>query len=265
MVELDQLPESAAVDLARECLYRFLSAAVAGPYDDGWPRVLDARGRRLALDAADLLRAEAEPWAPGPGELGPADLDLAALLACLRRPPEDLRAEYDRAFGLVIPKECPPYEAEYYPTSETFARSQQMADAAGFYRAFGIEPSAERPERPDYLALELEFMAFLLMKKRMALASAATDPNAAEQADVCERAEHDFFRDHLAWWVPAFANGLARKAGGGFLYALARVLAALVPAERLRLDVPATSRPSGPDLIERPEEQSGCASCPLHG
>ena len=128
-----------------------------------------------------------------------------------------LRAEYDRVFGLVVPKECPPYETEYHPTQETFVRSQQMADIAGFYRAFGIEPAQSSPERPDHLALELEFMAFLLTKKRLALAAVELDPEAAEQVSICDRAQRDFFRDHLAWWVPSFAAGLRRKAGGRLL------------------------------------------------
>src|SRR5262249_50909851 len=136
-------------------------------------------------------------------------------------------------------------------------------DIAGFYRAFGIEPSSCRPERPDHLALELEFMAFLLMKGRLAVGAAGSNPDAAAWAEVCASAQLAFFRDHLAWWLPAFATGLGRKAEGGYLGAVARVLAALVAAERARLGIPIQSHLAQPDLIERPEEQSGCATCPL--
>jgi TorA maturation chaperone TorD len=266
MSTLEAPPESTAADLARECLYRFLSAAVAGPYDDGWARVVEARGQSLALFSADLLRTEAEPGRArlGPGELGAEELELRGLLAALRRPAEALRGEFDAAFGLVIPRECPPYETEYYPTSETFARAQQMADAAGFFRAFGLEPSARRPERHDHLSLELEFMAVLLMKRRRALAPESANADSHDRAEVCAEAERDFFRDHLAWWLPAFAAGLARKAPAGYLHALARVLAAFVAAERDRLGVPTPARPIQPNLIEQPDEQSGCTSCPLH-
>jgi len=247
--------------VARECLYRFLSAAVLGPYDDAWMRVRDGESQRLVLLAAELLRDEAapDPDPLAPGERAIAELDLTCLLKEVARPLDQLRDEYDRVFGLVIPKECPPYETEYYPSKETFARSQQMADIAGFYRAFGLEPSSRRPERPDHLGLELEFMAFLLMKQRLAFG----DSKAAEWRQVCERTQLDFFREHLAWWLPAFATGLGRKAAGGYLGALARVFAALVAAERGRLGLPAPARPVQPELIERPEEQSGCTTCPL--
>ncbi len=138
-----------------------------------------------------------------------------------------------------------------------------MADIAGFYRAFGIEPSRSSPERPDHLGLVLEFLAFLLLKKRLALAALDHDPEAGEQASVCEETERAFFCDHLAWWVPAFAAGLRRKALGGYLQALAGVLAVWMPAECRRLEIQAVLRPARPELIEEPEEQSGCTACPL--
>jgi putative dimethyl sulfoxide reductase chaperone len=242
---------AAADDLARECLYRFLSAVIVGPYSEGWNQAGDAENQGLALEAALWLRAEAD------------ECDMTRLVEELRTPLDALRAEYDRVFGLVVPKECPPYETEYYPTQETFGRSQQMADVAGFYLAFGIEPAQSSPERPDHLALELEFMAFLLLKKRVALAVVDVDPEASEQASTCDHAQRDFFRDHLAWWVPSFAAGLRRKAGGGYLDALAGALAAWVPAECRLLEIPAVLKPVRPELIEGPEEQSGCAACPL--
>ncbi len=245
-------------DLARECLYRFLSTVVVGPYSDGWDRALDAGSQGLALEAMEWLRSGTGP------EIDPEEFDIIHLVEELHAPLDALRAEYDRVFGLVVPKECPPYETEYYPTQETFGRSQQMADVAGFYRAFGIEPAQSSPERLDHLALELEFMAFLLMKKRLALAAVDIDPDAGERASICDRAQRDFFRDHLAWWVPAFAAGLRRKARGSYHHALARALAAWIPAECRRLDIPAALKPVRPELIERSEEQSGCAACPLH-
>jgi TorA maturation chaperone TorD len=267
MKNIECEPESAAIDLARECLYRFLATVAAGPYAEGWTRLDEPDTRRLVVDAASLIRGEfaAEPVLLGYGERSVDDLHCAELLAALQEPLAKLRADFDRVYGLVTPKECPPYETEYHPNSETFFRSQQMADIAGFYHAFGIEPAQAHPERPDHLALELEFMAFLQTKQRLATASAGEDARAADdQAEVCDLAAKSFFQDHLAWWVPAFATGLMRKAGGGYNAAFARLLAAFIPVERQRLGIEAPSKLVQPDLIERPEEQSGCATCPLH-
>jgi TorA maturation chaperone TorD len=252
----------AAIDLARECLYRFLAAALTDPAD-GWGLLRDPDSEQVASFAAEVLREEAacEPVALGFGELPPAALDLAPLLAELGRPLDELVAEYDRVFGLVPSRECPPYETEYHATAEPFFRAQQLADVAGFYRAFGLEPSRSCPERPDHLALELEFMAFLLMKKRLAAGAAEGDNGGGDRAQVCADAETTFFRDHLAWWVPSFATGLRRKAGDGIYAALGRVLAAFMPTERLRSGVAAPRLPLRPAPIEPPEEQAGCAAC----
>jgi TorA maturation chaperone TorD len=255
-----------ATDLALECVYRFLSSSLTDPAAEGWRLMLDAEAGRLAVEAADLLREEATAAPPlllGFGELSADRLDLRPVLEELRRPRTELVAEYDRVFGLVPARECPPYETEYHQTTEPFFRAQQMADVAGFYRAFGLEPSRTSPDRPDHLVLELEFMAFLLMKKRLAQAPGAEGEEAGERAAICEQARQEFFRDHLAWWVPAFAAGLRKKAGGGFYAAVAEVLAALIPAERGWLGVEALRAPLQPNVIERPEEQAGCAGCAL--
>jgi len=248
-----------SIDLAREGIYRFLAAALRDPRDLFAKLVREPDNQSLAIAAAEWLRTEAgdKPIRRGLGEL-PADLlTLEAAVAMLQEPFEDLCTEYDRVFGLITIKECPPYETEFHTSAEPFFRSQQMADIAGFYRGFGLDLSKSSPERPDYLPLELEFMAFLLMKKR--LAKEAQD---VEHAEICSAAEVSFFRDHLAWWVPAFATGLRRRAGSGLYAQLAQVLSALIPAERQRLGVDTTSIPVLPTLIEQPDEDSlGCASC----
>jgi TorA maturation chaperone TorD len=261
MQTVESVSADQAISLARECLYRFLSAALSDPYATDLPCVLEPRNLQVALGAADLLRAEAgELSLPlGFGELPPRQLDLAPLWTAEPLSLKALRAEYDRVFGLVLSRECPPYETEYDSSSEPFYRAQQLADIAGFYRAFGLQTAQAAPERPDHLALELEFMAYLLWKERMAWTTA--DEQAAERARVCVEAQRSFFRDHLAWWVPSFAAGMRRKAEQGFYFAVGQVLAALIPQERARLDVSAPRLPLEPALIERPEEQSGCVGC----
>jgi TorA maturation chaperone TorD len=252
MCTLSSTDQSETNNLARECVYRFLSVVVAGPYSANWESVLRAENLELVIQAWQCLHLDSD------------GLEMSYLFEQLDASPDVLRDQYDSVFGLVVPKECPPYETEYYPTHETFGRSQQMADVAGFYRAFGIEQAQVSPERPDYLALELEFVAYLLLKRRLALATNDHDSEVAEQAEICERALRDFFRDHLAWWLPAFTKGLRRKAGAGYLHALADVLGCWTPAECRRLEISAVLTPVHPETIESPEDQSGCGACPLH-
>jgi TorA maturation chaperone TorD len=253
----------AAIDLARECLYRFLAAALADPAAGSWALLRDGENARLAAYAAELLREETVAALPalGLGEMPADDLDLAPLLAELGQTEAAQTADYDRVFGLVPARECLPYETEYHADAEPFFRAQQLADVAGFYRAFGLEPARGSPERPDHLALELEFVAFVLMKKRLATAGANGDNEGSARAVVCAAAEAAFVRDHLTWWVPSFAMGLRRKAGRGFYAALGRVLAALMPIERARFGVSPPRWPLRPAPIAPPEEDVACAGC----
>jgi len=228
---------------------------VSDPRGPRWAIVGDAADRFLAATAADLLRTEfdGDPVVPGFGERPIDDLDLALPVSGLDAPRGDWIAEYDRAFGLVPSREFPPYETEYLANSEPSFRAQQLADVAGYYLAFGLRPGRGLGERADHIALELEFMALLIGLRQRA--------GSADEAAVCWDAEESFFRDHLAWWVPAFARVLGQKAPDSPYATVARVLAAFLPLERGRFDVdlPHTPRQSLP--VTQTEDVTGCAAC----
>jgi TorA maturation chaperone TorD len=253
--------EATAELVARECLYRFLGGLFADPRSSQWEFVLDPVNQQLVREAADCLRAETTtpPTSVGLGELPVDYLDMRFVEEELSRTSRELEKEFDRVFGIVYARECPPYETEYHQSTEPFFRSQQLADIAGFYRAFGLEIAHRHPERPDHLSLELEFMALLAMKQRLALQEREFIIEDDEQAKTCEQAERLFFRDHLIWWVPSFAMGLRRKAGQGLYLAAGRILAAWLSLERARFDLPAGRLALGPITIEPPEAQAGCA------
>lgn len=253
--------QNLSIILARECLYRLLAAALSDPLNVAlWRLLEDLENQRLAREAVEMLRDEARlcPPEPGCGELPLDHLDLEAFLQALPGRREQACTEYDRVFGLVPSRECPPYEVEYHASGEAFFRTQQLADIAGFYRAFGLEISQTTPMRPDHIVLELEFMALVLMKERQARMEPDDDERRDERLIVCEEAGQSFFRDHLAWWVPSFSLGLRRRAREGFYHAVGQLLAALWPLERDRYGIPPPRLPLQVQLIEKPEEQGGC-------
>ncbi len=250
--------------LARELVIRFLALGLSDPHCEPWHALESAENRRLAAQAAAVLRHAAGPWAQeplAPGEEPLERLDLEPALAALDAPEFDPREEYHRVFGLVPPKECPPYGTEYHRTREPFFRAQQLADVAGFYRAFGLEVSSRCPDRPDHVSLELEFLALLLAKERLAWQRWGRE---SSQARVCREAWQAFFRDQVVWWLGAFAQGLARKAGCGFYFHLAQALAAWLGWERRRLGLP-PAQLARPQSIEPPEAQAPCGTCPVEG
>jgi len=54
--------QATADDLAPECLYRFLSAVVAGPYSADWERALGAENQDLVIEAWHWLQPESEEF-----------------------------------------------------------------------------------------------------------------------------------------------------------------------------------------------------------
>lgn len=241
-----------ALNAARRALYRFAALAFGDPLSGTWRQLTDARSQACVRATCELLRDEPASLATtlGLGEVPPDQLDPEAVFTRLPASSEELNAEYEQMFGLLVAAGCPPYETEFIDSKLSFQRSAELADIAGFYRAFGIEPGAERP---DHIALELDFMAVLIDLE----CRAATD----EQFQVSRQAQADFIRDHLSWWVPTFARLLAKENPDSVFAATGHLLCAFLPMERMRLDIPAPRTPVESSLIEPPELAESCAVC----
>jgi TorA maturation chaperone TorD len=247
-----------ALSTSRQALYRYTAIALQDPRRGSWERLADPQWQRGIASAAELVRSE-PPLAAGelgPGELPIGRLDVSELLARLPDSEQALNREYERAFGLLATSPHPPYETEYLPEKFAFQRAQQLADVAGFYRAFGLQLSPEYPERPDHIVVELEFMAFLIGMERKAAEGSLAEKNG--RIAVCCEAQRRFLQEHLVWWLPTFAKLLVHEHPGCFYAAVGRFLAALVPAERTLLNVPPWKRPIEPARSLRPEECAGC-------
>jgi TorA maturation chaperone TorD len=112
---------------------------------------------------------------------------------------EQLAAAYTTLFAGDVPYS--PCETDY--EHDGFAKSRQLADIAGFYRAFGLKVAASRPGPADAIATELEFMAIVAQRQAYAAVQAWH-----EQRQVCEEAQRAFLQDHLGRWIPAFCRAL---------------------------------------------------------
>lgn len=171
---------------------------------------MGAPAQPLEMEKDLLLRARvvgmcAELLA-GAGDPGRVVKDLGDTLRELGREVSDLETAPAAARSLERGS-VPLYETSYQggrgsPGGATF----QMADIAGFYRAFGFEASGERP---DHVVPELEFVALLLMKEAYARIS-----EDAEGAEVCASARGKFIAQHLGEWLPDFAERVRGTEGG---------------------------------------------------
>lgn len=199
--------------LARSAAYRALAHALADPTPEGLRRLVE-EDLPFALAVADAL----------PGSVREALEEAAAALA--GSSPEEVEGEYRRVFTHVHSADHPAFETDL-TARDVWRQARELADLAGFYRAFGM---ATPGERPDHVAVELEFLQ--LVSYKAAWAAARRDPMGLA---VCARAEEGFLADHVLRWMPELAARLATT--GGPYGAVGRALGALLRAEAERLGI----------------------------
>ncbi len=264
------------IDAARQLCYHFFATALSDPRCGGWKRMVDPGYRTLASAAAAFLREEALSLDgdTAPGERAPTEIGFDSALELVKQSFDGIAPEHQRVFGFLLAKDCPPYESEYCPQTFSIYRSQRMGDVAGYYKAFGLEPSREVPERHDHITLEMEFMAWVIGKELYARRQ--DDEVSQERVEICRDAQMTFFRDHLCWWVPAFALALLRKADGlgkdaelprdarTFFGRVATALPSFIAFERLYLGIEKPSELVSPKPTEEPAEMT-CGGCEAEG
>lgn len=212
---------------ARAAAYRLLSGAFREPV----PAIPDAAQLREAL--ASFPEGKGLPEVP----------EVPAY--------PEVRAR--RLFGHNLSPDCPPYETQY-DDAGIFRRTQDLADLAGFYRAFGLDLAAG-DRRTDHLPVELEFVAILCLKESLAVAKGR-----GEDASVCRRARARFLGEHLGRWIGAFAAAAGAKAPGDHFAALAALTAALVERDAAALGPEASAPKARAAVVEDPQD-SACVSC----
>lgn len=225
-----------------------VAAQLAGyPDPDAW-RVL-----HLLTSTTDIAiacrQAAPEPWD-----------DIAARLAGMVGQPErlaDLQAVYvdlfDRGGGR---DRLAPYESEF-GENRRFRQPGELADLNGFYQAFGLQlgQGDSRHERPDHVAVELEFYAYLCMKQHH-----LEETGQAEGVEIVAHGRRQFLAAHLGRFVATLAAAPS-LAAAPFYQAVFAWIARLVANECDRLGV-------SPEQLARgttdPEpEAHECGACPV--
>jgi DMSO reductase family type II enzyme chaperone len=172
---------------------------------------------------------------------------LTSLEGALWAADATLEDEYVRTFGHSVPKEFPPFETEF-TSAQTFRQTADLADIAGFYRAFGVRVVPELGERLDALEVELEFLHLLAMKEAHALARGE-----AEHASVVAAATRKFLSEHVGRWVPSFAKRLTAKGRSPLYRALADALGAWIRQDLETLGVRSPQPVDEPALLTAPD------------
>ena len=145
----------------RAALYSFLAQALVPP---GEELHLGLKEGLVRLGMAEALR-------------GMTPLHRRHLEPLVERVPmgeeapswDALRTEYTRLFATDLL--CPHYEADYV-IPDPFRVVHVIAELVSFYNTFGLQLAQGTRERPDYIAIELDFMNFLATKEALAASRA---------------------------------------------------------------------------------------------
>jgi putative dimethyl sulfoxide reductase chaperone len=134
-----------------------------------------------------------------------------------------LMAEYTRLFALNL--HCPQYEADYVSRS-SFNWSHVISSVTGMYSNFGVQLASGVGERPDHIAVELDFMNLLATKE-----AHARKLNQAANVKVCRRAQKLFIASHLSRWGVIFARKLREETRLDFYLGVAALMEEFISAE----------------------------------
>lgn len=163
-------------------------------------------------------------------ELGSGASDAMANMAEARElvSVDELKIEYTRLFVGPFALPAPPYGSVYLDDGRRLMGDSTI-DAVRRYREVGIEMDPVQHDVPDHIAVELEFMAYLLHLEQVA----AADDDAVEKA--LERQE-SFLEKHLCAWVPIFAEKVEQDTESAFYHELVGAVSLFVveDLERVR-------------------------------
>ena len=224
--------------LARASIYRLLALLFSYPTRDARDAMTGALP--VAAVAAGLLDVATANGVEGV---------KAALESSTH---SDLERAYQHVFTLTYNEDCPPYETAF-SASHIFQQTSEQADVAGFYRAFGVDPQAERP---DHLMVELEFTYLLALKE-----AHARELGEPDHVRTCRDAQRLFLRKHLARWAPLIGQRVVVTANGSPYGAAARLLIAFMRYEErfLRLGTVERYRDEPIMIADDPGEMT----CPM--
>jgi TorA maturation chaperone TorD len=139
---------------------------------------------------------------------------------------EELLVEYSRLFIGPFGVIAPPYGSVYLD-GERKVMGESTMEVSRMYRNEGLSGSVDSRELPDHVAVELEFMSYLVFKEIEALET--SDLRAA--ANFVEKQER-FSGEFLRRWIPPFCDRIKENTENGFYAALAQCASTFIGSSR---------------------------------
>lgn len=138
---------------------------------------------------------------------------------------EELAIDHARLFVGPFALLAPPYGSVYLEGMRRLMGDSTLA-VGECYREDGLEVAAGFNGTPDHIAVELEFMHFLVVKELDALAGGYL-----ERAQNFRQKQRAFLERHLAAWVPDFSRSVEEQAQTQFYQELAATMRMFIESD----------------------------------
>lgn len=217
---MKDIKRDASRDVLRLMMYQFLALALYEPskslleafeQNHGSQHLLEASEKFIGSQGRQLMQELLDT-------LGEVKSDHQKTLL-------DLKVEYNRLFVGPMPPVCPPYESVFDKKRSTEDQGTVMGPTseamAGALREEGLKLTLDYAELPDHMAIELEFMYYLL---------ARADAR-GEDSEIYQQKADIFLKDHLVNWLPEFGANVAKKSNHPFYQSVGRLLEATITAD----------------------------------
>ena len=224
--------------LARSVIYRLLSLGFLYPTNDLVTALRDEAGK------ADKSVNVYGDWVTRLAKAFEEDSDHASI--------SGLESDYARLFDASIQTPCPPYESNY-GSNHTYDLTRELADVAGFYRAFGLNMSNTNKEMPDHISAEMEFMHILTLKE-----AHATMKGWSDKISLTRDAQKKFLQAHLGRWTSAICTAIQQSADVKFYRELADITNSHIEREVSMFKI-TPERITKNVESEAPPEELGCS------
>lgn len=136
---------------------------------------------------------------------------------------ESLKVDYSKLFVGPYKLLAPPYGSVYLEPKKTVMGDSTM-DVMNRLKTEGLV--VQLKEAPDHIAIELEFMFFLISKEIEGLRASNFD-----SAEAFQKKQRVFLERHLGEWVSRFADNVEKHAQTEFYKKLARLTKSFVHEE----------------------------------
>jgi TorA maturation chaperone TorD len=150
---------------------------------------------------------------------------------------DSLRIDFTRLFVGPFMLLAPPYGSVYLEDSRIMGES--TIDVRSWYEKDGLNVVIN--DAPDHIAMELEFMHYLVAKQ-----SQATNEGNLQDIQLYQQKQKSFLNSHLARWVLEFTENVQKNARTEFYKKLAQLTEMFVQKD---LDACALFETRQPDSI----------------